>query len=328
MGFKQWSLIVLVSTLPMVALASEQVTKPLEEVAFYPQRAASATALSLNDSVISAQIQAQVDQIVVGVSQTVKQGELLLTLDCTDADLALKVAKTNVDIASSRLRLAQSQKERNDRLLTSQLTSQESADTTDAEFIARKGELRQRELERTKAAIDVSRCSIKAPFDGIVTARLVSEGQLASVGTALISITESGRLELSAQVKPNEVKQIQHAKELYFDNLSQYPVKLLHGGGVVDSATRTQEIRLQFLVAMPSPGSAGLLKWQDSRPHIDAKYIVERQNQLGVFVDQNGFADYVPLPDAVPGRPAAVSLPLSTPVVIKGLRTLQSGEPL
>ncbi|MCG8612582.1 MAG: efflux RND transporter periplasmic adaptor subunit [Pseudomonadales bacterium] len=329
MGLKFRSFVLLLALFSSAVLAREEgFTEKLSSLVFYPERSAAATTVSLNESVLSAQIQARINAILVGVSQPVKQGETLVELDCTDFRLAYQLAKTNVQIAGSRLKLAKSQKDRFDRLLTNQLTSQESTDTSDAEYITRKGELQLRELEQKRASIDVNRCQIVAPFDGIVTARLVSEGQLASVGTALIEMVEMQRLELSAQVRPGEVEQIQQAKELWFDNGSQYPATLTRAGGVIDSATRTQEIRLRFAQQSPLPGSAGLLVWQDSRPHLDAKYIVERDGQLGVFVDRKGQAEYLPLPQAIPGRPAPIALPLATPMVIKNLKTIQSGDKL
>ncbi len=302
--------------------------RPLSEIAFYPMRSASATALSLNQSILSAQIQANVESIKVGVAQQVKQGDTLLNLDCTDYRLAMEQAAAGVKIAKARLQLAESQKSRNEQLLGKKLTSQESADTTIAESIARSGELEQSKIALRQATLNVERCTIQAPFDGIVQDRLINEGQFATVGTPLLTVVQTDQMELSAQVKPADVKPLEQAKELYFDDGKQYPVRLLRAGGLIDSTTRSQEIRLQFLAVTPPPGSAGKLVWRDAQAHINPQYIVQRQGVLGVFLAQEGRAEFVPIPEAIPGRPVPTNLAQDVLLIVDGLGQIKNGESL
>lgn len=313
---------------PSLMAAETNHTGRLADISEHPMRSAPATALSLNNTTLSARIQASVDSIAVGVSEVVQSGDTLLQLDCTDYDLALQQAQSGVTIAEARLSLAQSQKQRTNQLLQKDLTTRENADTTLADAIARKAELEQAKINLQQARINVERCTIKAPFDGIITARLASEGQLATIGTALITLIDTQRLELSAQVKPDEVSQLQQAPRLTFVADEEYPVQLLRLGGSINSATRDQEIRLQFTGTRPPPGSAGKLVWADPRSFVPARYIVSRDQQLGLFVAENGKARFIPLPTAVPGRAVPVTLAADTLIVINKLGTLQSGDPL
>ena len=59
--------------------------------------------------------------------------------------------------------------------------------------------------------------------------------------------------------------------------------------------------------------------------HIPAELLVKRGEQLGVFVNQNGSAHFQALPDAQSGRPAAISLPADTQIIITGQFALQEG---
>lgn len=307
---------------------AENISMPLQKIAIHPMRSAPATALSLNHATLSAQILAKVDAIKVGVSQKVAKGDILLQLDCTDYQLALETAKVALKIADARLKLASSQKNRSEQLLNKQLTSQEAADTTQTEAVARKGELEQAKLALRKAEIEVQRCLVKAPFDGIVTERVVSVGQLAAVGTPLITLMETDSIELSAQVKPSDLDQLQHAQEMYFETQKRFPVKLLRMGGIVNSQTRSQEIRLSFHEESPPPGTAGKLVWSDGRNYVSADFVVKRKGSWGVFVNRKGVAEFVPLLNVIPGRPTLTALPGDTQIITKKLGQLESGQKL
>ena len=307
---------------------AERRTARLGDIAEHPTRSAPATTASLNHSTLSAQIQANVAAINVGVSATVSAGDTLLQLDCTDYQLARQLAQAGITIAEARLSLANSQKKRANQLLQKDLASREDADTLQAEAIAREAELEQAKITLRQATINTERCTIKAPFAGIITARLASEGQLASIGTPLITMIDTKHLELSAQVKPEEVTQLQQAQSLTFTAGADYPVRLSRLGGSINSATRDQEIRLEFISQPPPPGTAGKLTWQDPRAFLPARYIVQRDQQLGVMINEQGTARFVVIPNAIPGRSAAVSLAADTPVITNQLGSLQNGDAL
>ena len=306
--------------------SSGLLSKPLSELAIYPSRTASATALSINDTTISAQLLASVSQVKVGVSQRVSKGELLLELDCADYRLNLEMATARLEAAEAQLLLADSQLARSRQLFSKSLTSQEQVDTRSAERVAQKATLKQREVELKQQKLNVSRCRLTAPFDGVVTARLVSEGQLANIGTPLLSMVETGNIELSAFVSYDDAEYFSRVKEFVFDYREQVPVTISQVGGVIDSNTRNQEVRFHFPSKSPLPGTAGKLVWNDPRTYIPARYIVKRNGQLGVFLDSEGIARFVPLPNASPGRPAATDMSTNTMLVVAGITLLQDGD--
>lgn len=313
------------------AVAADKTTafriSPLSEIGSHPLRQAPATVVSLNHTTLSAQLQANITTIPVGVSQQVKQGDLLLRLDCTDYDLALEMAQAGITIAQARLDLAKSQQKRSSQLLQKDLTSRENADTTDADATARQAELRQARIALQQAQRDISRCAIKAPFDGIITQRNASVGQLASIGTPLLTMVDTENLELSAQVKPAEVAQLQQA-QLQFQTTQNYEVTLLRIGGTINSETRDQEIRLAFTAATPPPGSAGKLVWPDPRTFVAARFTVQREGRIGLYLKRQGKAEFHPLPNAIPGRDVLVDLPADTLIVTSHLGQLQPGDAL
>lgn len=310
----------------------------LAQIAQYPLHTASATALSLNTATLSAQLQAEVVTINARVSQSVARGDVLVSLDCTDYRLAQKLADARVRAAEARRTLANSQRERTEQLLARQLTSPQVSDTVIAESIARTAELDEAQIGQRQAALHVSRCQITAPFDGIITERNAAEGQFAAVGSPLVTMVETARIELAAHIDPADIPLLQNSSEHYFDDGKQLPVTVYHLGGVIDSSSRNQEVRFTFVGEMPLPGTAGKLVWRDPRPFIPPQYLVLRQQRYGIFVARQDVsrsdaahshvAEFVPLPSPTPGRANPVDLPLDTLIVTEGLGTLNSGDAL
>ena len=323
------SRLLLCLTLLGAALSAGAEQRPLRDVVDYPMHSASATALSLNSATLSSRLQAAVETVHVQVSQRVSKGDVLVTLDCADYRLQQQLAEARVRSSRARLTLAASQRERTEQLLQKQLTSQEVVDTSVAEAVAREAELDEAKIGLSQAALDVSRCRVTAPFDGIVTARNVAEGQLASVGTALLTLVETDRMELSARIDPMDVSLLAKSSELYFEfGENKLPVAIAYLGGVIDSTTRNQEVRFVFLNQSPPPGAAGKLQWRDPRAFIPAQYIVKRDGFYGVFIASGDKIRFEVLKDATPGRATPSELSLDSEIVIDGLGTLQDGDSL
>jgi hypothetical protein len=55
---------------------------------------------------------------------------------------------------------------------------------------------------------------------------------------------------------------------------------------------------------------------------------VQRGSELGVFRANGNKAEFVPIPGAQAGRPAAVALDPDTPIVARGQARLQDGDAL
>ena len=60
--------------------------------------------------------------------------------------------------------------------------------------------------------------------------------------------------------------------------------------------------------------------------HIAAAFLVKRGEQLGVFTETADVAHFYPLPDAQSGRPAGITLPPDTPIIVSGQYSLNEGS--
>lgn len=289
--------------------------RPFAEIALYPQRSAPATVATLNDSRLSAQIRARIDTIPVQVGDSVKKGQVLIRLDCRDYRLALTSAEAG-------LRLAAQQAERARDLALANAISQEFLDQREATLDTARA-------DRDRAVLDVSRCELRAPFDGIVLERFASEGEVADPGSRLLRLMDTAGIEVSAQIPIDSAESLKAARSIHLETREGiYPLHLRTLLPVIRSEARNREARLVFTADPALPGAAGRLIWEATDPHLPADLIVRREAQLGIFVAANGTARFVALPDALEGHPASTVIPPETPVVTEGRQGLRDGDRL
>ncbi len=328
------SAVLLMATWSGLALSAESgavrqvTTQPLAEVVIYPRSSAPAVVLSLNESRISPEIDALVKTIAVRVGDRVNKGDSLLSLVCDDFRLQLNQTQAATDAAQARLEWLAAQLKRSESLRSSDSLSEELLQQ-------RRSDLKVAEAERAVATTNVSiaklnteRCSVTAPFAGVVVARLVSEGEWVSAGTPVVTLLDTQRLELSAQVGVDETQALRQAKMTEFVTQGErYPLTLRAMPEKIDSRLRQREARLSFTASTPLPGQVGRLEWQNGTAHLPADLPVKRAGRLGVFVVEQDKARFIILPDALEGRSAsAASLPANALVVMEGRHSLREGD--
>ena len=315
---------------PLVSGAQNAVavkTARIKDIAIYPGKFAPATVVSLNNTAVSTQVGARIDEISVRVADIVEPGSILARLDCRDFELARKQVEAKIASLKARIELAQRRLTRTETLVDKQTVSEELLDEREADLAVLRADYQGALSQLDKSKLDISRCTIVSPFKAVITARTGSVGEFAQKGTELFDIVDIGQLEVSAQVPATDIGQVVAVKDLYFeDSTGRYDVELRALAPTVNTQTRNRETRLLFGSTAALPGAAGKLVWQDNRPHISARILVRRHDSLGVFIVDKGKARFHALPGAQQGRAAPTALPPDTSVVTEGQYGLQDGE--
>jgi len=303
--------------------------KSLADVAIYPEIKVPATAISLNDSKISAQIQANIKSIEALVGDKVKRGDILVKLEDKDFKLNLKQAKVALQGATTRLNFAQYQLEQTTALAKDNLVSDEILQQRQANLITIKSEKESLMVAVDLAKRNLSKCIIRTPFDAVITEQLVHIGELANPGTPLIRIVDSNNIEVSAKLQPQDITSIDDSNNFTFiSNGKHYPLELRKIVSVYDVIQRNRESRFTFPDTTAITGSTGVVRWQQTHPHVPTELIVQRNKQLGVFIVNNSNAQFVALQNAREGRPSLTILPPTTELIIDGRYSIQDGEPV
>ncbi len=303
--------------------------RPLGELAIHPRVSVPATVESLNDTRLSAEVNAAVVAIPVVPGDVVEAGSILLQFDAEDYRLRLKQAQAALRSTEARLALAEYQLQRTRTLASRDVASEEQLREREAQYRGLKAELAMRRSELAMAKRQLKKCVVRAPFRAIVRERLIRLGELATPGTPLLRIVDAGRLEVVAKLQQDDVASARQAQEFIFETReTRYPVRLRVIVPLFDSHERSREARLLFTAARALPGAAGKLIWHEPQPHLPPELLIRRGRDLGVFVADDGRARFIPLPGAREGRPVKVELPDDTPIVTEGRFVLQDGDPL
>ena len=300
-------------------------TRPLREIAIYPERTAPAQSLPANESKLSAEVSARILALPYDVGQTVGKGAVVARLDRRDFELAVAKAKASMAAVQARIVQAESQLERARALEKQNFISAEAVIQRETELAVQRAELAVQRANLATAERELEKTTVRAPFDAIVKQRHVGVGELAAPGAALVTLIDRSRPEVSAQVQLKDAASLQDAGRATFSADLEYPVQVLRISPAVDRESRTVEARLAFMDRAAAPGTSGRLVWRETRPHIPAEYVVRRKGELGVFVMAGAAPEFVVLPGAQEGRPVAVALPADTLIVTEGRHTLGAG---
>ncbi len=301
----------------------------LRDVAVYPTREAHASAESLNNSTLSAEISGKIVLINAEVGQPVSRGDALVQLDSTDHRLALLQAKANLDAAESKLKLSTKQLNRSRQLVEKGFISPEALNIRETEQASAEAALRLYAAQYDAAKRAVEKCTITSPFDGIVSARLGHLGEIAQPGSPLVQIHDIESIELAAKIQPSDVASLKNSRSVQFvSNGIEYGARIKRITSIISTDDRYQDVRLTFTRAIPAIGAPGIIKWSSKNPHLPVNTIVRRGNLLGVFLFEKGIARFTPLETADEGNPAKTDLSLDSIIITSGQHQLQDNQPV
>jgi RND family efflux transporter MFP subunit len=153
---------------------------------------ATGNTASVNAVDLVARVQGFVQAISYTDGQYVKKGTSLFTIEPQPYKLKVDAAKAAVVSAQATLTQAQADFQRQADLLTRQVSAQTTYDKALATRDTAQADLQSAQANEQQAEINLGYTDVAAPFDGIVTARQVSIGQLVggSSPTTLATIVQ------------------------------------------------------------------------------------------------------------------------------------------
>lgn len=303
-------------------IATEKIrikTAKIGAIATYPERSAPAAAISLNNSIISAQIKSVVKKLPPRICDIVEKGDVLAELDCTDYQLAYRQSAAILLSIATKRDLAERRLQRTRLLTVEQSVAEEVLDTHESDYAVLNAEWEKAKAEIEGKKLDESRCLVVSPFRALVIKRNSAVGELANIGTALMQIIDVNNIEVTAQLLNRDIDQIKQINTLHFvhENI-RYPVTLRSIVNAIDMQTRNREARLTFNDKVALPGATGQLVWHDQRAHISYNLLVRRYGQLGVFTFADDKVHFNPMPKAQVGQSNITTLVNETDIVIEG----------
>jgi RND family efflux transporter MFP subunit len=137
-------------------------------------------------------------KILVKEGDAVKRGQLLFRLDARDAALRVEQAKAAREAARVNLRATETEYQRTKSMYDQKAVNQMQWDQMVSRLDSAKVGLQQAEVAVNMAAKALSDNTVRSPIDGVVTAKLKSEGEMATMmpPTVVLVIQDQSTLEL------------------------------------------------------------------------------------------------------------------------------------
>lgn len=302
-------------------------TVALEDLYIYPLKDAPATTVGLNDARVSAQIAGAITGIDVNVGDVVAAGDVIARLDCEEYLVSLDMAEAELAVAEAKLKLAQSKRDSANKLSKKKNIAKEELIRRRSDFFVAKAELDHAKAALANAARKVGHCQLRAPFSGVITKRIASTGDYAVTGTPVVRLLDNQNIEVAASVQEQDFTSLKKAEELtFFNGQHRFNLQVRTILPNMDSRLRSFEVRLSFKDKLAPPGAAGRLQWRTGTPYISSEYLVRRGADLGIFVFKEGIARFYTVAGAQKGRPARLTLPGNTQVILDGRQRLSDGD--
>ncbi len=152
--------------------------------------------VSRNTPMLAAEVSARVVEVRAEEGQAVQQGQVLLTLDRTTFELAVREAQANIERLAASIANDQRRVERYRELKTKDMMSLERLDDAEAALAVNRATMAGAEAQLAIAQDRLSRTELISPVDGVVERRHVSVGDYVKDGGALFSLTDTVNLRV------------------------------------------------------------------------------------------------------------------------------------
>lgn len=213
---------------------------------------------------------ANVTGVLVREGDTVKRGQLLVTMDDSQlrasterGQAALQAAENEIAAAESEQTLAKTSFDRLQYLFDKGTISAQEYDNAKARMQTTRArhDLAQSNRSQAAAALDQNRIlqsytRVVAPFDGVVTERHVDPGALATPGLPLLMLEQVGRYRLEATVDESDLKFVRLGESvpISVDALAGEPLQ----GKVVQIIPAADQASRSFLLKIDLPENSRL----------------------------------------------------------------------
>jgi membrane fusion protein (multidrug efflux system) len=235
---------------------------------------------------ISADIQGKINAVLVDVGSYVSKGQTLIQLDNSLLKLQLQTVEVQIEGLEDDI---------------NRYTILTEADAVQGVQLekARLG-LKSAKVQRATLLEQISKTSVKAPFNGVVTAKLNEEGGFAAPGVPLLQITDISTLRFTVNVPENDLVKFQN-NQTYKINADVYPDISLSGkvSMIGSKANMGNSFPIQFQVANTKnlsikSGMFGKVSLSESEQEqgilIPTSAIMEENGIAKVYVIKNGKA--------------------------------------
>ncbi len=208
---------------------------------------------SVHTAQISTRVMGYITSIKVKAGDRVKKGQLLVTI--SNDDILAKLSQADAMLSSANAAFASAEKDyqRFTNLYNQKSATAKELDNVTLQYQAAKANVQAAVQMKAEARAMLTYTNITAPFSGIVTQKLTDAGSMANPGMPILTIEQSGNLQVSAAVPETEINHIQPGDSTV---VTVESVNQTFTGEVVEISPSSIGTGGQFLVKISLPNEA------------------------------------------------------------------------
>jgi RND family efflux transporter MFP subunit len=243
-----------------------------------------------NRTTVSAQTGGRVTEVRFDVDDYVQAGDVIVRIDASEQQAAVDQARANLRAASAGRQDAQSEFTRIKGVFERQAVSQAEMDAASNALKQARAAEQAADAALDQARQQLSYTEVRAPYNGIVTERLVEIGETVSPGRRLMTGLSLDSMRVAVDVPQNLVEAIRAERKaqaqiagrwILVEDLTVFPV------ADPRSDTFTVRLRLPDNTAGVFPGmyvKVGFLSGTQPRLVIPLASVVMRSEVVGVYI--------------------------------------------
>ena len=206
------------------------------------------------DATVRAQVAGSIVSTSADVGQSVSRGQTLGRIDAAGLQDAYLSAKSAVSSAQANYAVAQRNLQRSQTLLQAGAIAQRDLETAQTQASSAQAALEDAKSRLATAMKNFDNTRISAPFDGIVSQKSVSPGDVVQPGSALFTVVDPSTMRLVAAVPSDQLSMVRVGTDVAF-TVTGYAGRDFHGtvtriSPSVDPTTR----QVQIIVSIPNKG--------------------------------------------------------------------------
>jgi RND family efflux transporter MFP subunit len=201
-----------------------------------------------HEAVLSAEASGRIARFTVDVGSPVKRGQVLMELDASGPRIQLQQARAARAVADAAHRNTVSNLKRLQELARGDAASPATLEGAEIGEQQAAAGLQQAEAAVAAAEDQLAKNTVRAPFDGVVTARYKSAGEYVAVmpPTPVLAVVDTAAVEIRAAVPETVVDLIAPGAELsgtVSPSQKPFTARVRVVGAAVDAAGRTVDVR-------------------------------------------------------------------------------------
>lgn len=155
-----------------------------------PSAQATGTLVPRHHAELHSLVDGKIEKLPVDIGDKVAKGQLLFRIRTVNYHLALQQAEANFARAQVIVKDRKREKERMQNLIEAGSATEQMRDQAITAYEEAQAAFRQAQAARDTARQFLTDCTITAPYDGVVTARFLEEGEYVKKGNKVLEIMD------------------------------------------------------------------------------------------------------------------------------------------